>query len=127
MAFSTRGCRSRVGQERVERLGLDVEPDDQAIGETRLLDFEVLRQEIELRLQRAFVAAQILQRHPQQIAEAHQRPIGRVDVSVHQRGNRVERVEQEMRLKLMLQGAIRASISFVSSWDVRSARSRDSR
>ena len=43
--------------ERVERLGLDVEPHDQAIGEARLLDLEVLRQEIELRLQRDFAAA----------------------------------------------------------------------
>ena len=58
MAFSTSGCRSSVGTQRVERLRLDVEADDQPIGESRLLDFQVLRQEVELRLQRDFVLAQ---------------------------------------------------------------------
>ena len=92
-----------VGQQRIERLGLDVEPHDQSIGESRLLDLEVLREEIELRLQRAFVLAEVLERHAQQIAEAHQRAIGGVDVAVHQRRNGVQRVEQEVRLQLMLE------------------------
>ena len=39
------------GQQRVERLRLDVETDDEPIGESRLLDFQVLRQELELGLQ----------------------------------------------------------------------------
>ena len=91
------------GQQRIERLGFDVEPHDQSIGESRLLDFEVLREEIELRLQRAFVLAQVLERHAEQIAEAHQRAIRGVDVAMHQRRNRVQRVEQEVRLQLMLQ------------------------
>ena len=37
-------------QQRIERLRLDVEADDQPIGESRLLDLEVLRQEVELGL-----------------------------------------------------------------------------
>ena len=103
MAFSTSGCRSSVGSERVERLRLDVEADDQPIGEARLLDLEVLREEIELRLERDFLAARVLERHPQQIAEAHQGPVGGLDVAVHQRRDRVQRVEQEVRLELLLQ------------------------
>ena len=46
---------------------------------------------------------EILERHPQQIAEAHERPVRGLDVPVHQRRDRVQRVEQEMRLQLLLQ------------------------
>ena len=40
---------------------------------------------------------------PEQIAETHQRAIGGLDVAVHQRRDRVQRVEQEVRMQLLLQ------------------------
>ena len=44
-----------------------------------------------------------LERQAQQVAEPHQRAIGGVDVLVHQRGDRVQRVEEEMRMQLLLE------------------------
>ena len=103
MAFSTSGWRSSVGTQRIERLGFDVEAHDEPIGESRLFDLEVLR-----RGSRAPPSAfpgcpSVLERHPQQIAEPHQRPVRRLDVLVHQRRDRVQGVEQEVRLQLLLQ------------------------
>ena len=101
MAFSTSGCSSSVGTQRVERLRLDVEPDDEPVGKAGLLDLEVLGEEVELGVQRDLLLADVLERHPQQIAELHQRAVGRFDVAVHQRRDRVQRVEQEVRLELL--------------------------
>ncbi len=92
-----------VGHERVERLGLHVEAHDQAIGEARLLDLEVLRQEVELRLERDFLLADVLERQPQQVAQPHERAIGGLDVAVHQRRDGVQRVEEEVRVELLLE------------------------
>ena len=51
--------------QRIERLGLDVVADHQAVGETRTLDFEVLAEEIELRVERHFLLAKPLEREAQ--------------------------------------------------------------
>ena len=93
----------QVRHQRVERVGLDVEADDEAIGEARLLDLEVLCEEVELGLERDFLLAELLERQAQQVAQPHQRPVGGLDVAVHQRRDRVQRVEQEVRVQLLLQ------------------------
>ena len=98
-----------VRHERVERLGLDVEADNQAVGEARLLDLDVLREEVQFRLQWDFLLADVLERQPQQIAQTHERPVGGLDVAVHQRRNGVQRVEQEVRVELLLE---RLELSF---------------
>ena len=60
MAFSTSGCRSRLGHQRVERLGLDVEADDQPIGEARLLDLRgTSTRNSELGLERDLLLAEV--------------------------------------------------------------------
>jgi hypothetical protein len=43
----------------------------------------------------------MLERHPQEIAEAHQRAVGRLHVAVHQCRDRMQRVEEEMGLELL--------------------------
>src|SRR5215212_8751457 len=50
----------------VERVRLDVEPDHQTVDEARLFDFQVLGQEIELRLQLDFLAAEVLERQAEE-------------------------------------------------------------
>ena len=50
-----------------------------------------------------FLHADVLQRDAQQIAQLRDHVVGGIDVAVHQRRNRVERVEEEMRLQLPLQ------------------------
>ena len=63
----------------------------------------VLGEELELRLERHFLLADALEREPQEIAQPHQRAIGRFHVAVHQRGDRVQRVEEKVRMELLLQ------------------------
>ena len=93
----------KVGHQRVERVRLHVEHNGQTIPEARLFDLQVLREEIELLLQRHFLHADVLQRHAQQVAQLRDHVVGGIDVAVHQRRDRVERVEQEVRLQLPLQ------------------------
>ena len=89
--------------QRVECLGLDVVADHQTVGEACAFDLEVLAEKVELGVERDFLFAEPLEREPQQVAEPHQRAIGGVDVAVHQRGDRVQRVEEKMRMQLLLQ------------------------
>ena len=89
----------------VERLGIDLELDRQAILEARLLDLEVLLQELQLLLQRDAGRAGAIERQAQQIAQAADHAIGGVGIRVHERRDRVQRVEQEMRLQLGLERA----------------------
>jgi hypothetical protein len=87
----------------VEGLGLDVELDRQTVGESRLLDLEILAEELELLLEPHFVAADLLEREAEQIAQARERAVGLLDVLVHQRRDGVQRVEEEVRVELLLQ------------------------
>ena len=86
----------------VQGFRLDVELHRQAIRETRLLDAEILLEELQLHLQGHFVVARVVEREPQQIAEVHEGAIRGLDILVHERGDRVQRVEQEMRVELLL-------------------------
>ena len=42
-------------------------------------------------------------RQAQQVAQSHERPIGGLDVPVHQRGDGVQRFEQEVWVELLLE------------------------
>ena len=55
-AFSTSGC-STSRHRRVERLRLDVDADLQAVAEARLLDLQILLEEVELLFQRHLLRA----------------------------------------------------------------------
>ena len=94
----------KVGDERVQRLRLDVEYHCQTVAEARLFDLQILGEEVELLLERHFLHADALQRHAQQIAEPRDHGVRGIDVAMHQRRDGVERVEQEVRLHLPLQG-----------------------
>src|SRR6202035_3203492 len=92
----------KIGDQGVERLEVDVHRDREAALEPRLLDFEVLLQHLELLLQRDLLGARCVERHPKEVTQAIDHQIGRIQVDPHQPGNRVQRVEQKVRVKLAL-------------------------
>ena len=75
----------------------------QPIGEAGLLDVDILLQRIELGAERHLLLPEVLERDAQQIAQLDEHPVRGVDVAVHQRRDRVQRVEQEVRVQLLLQ------------------------
>ena len=73
------------------------------VAEAQAHDLDVALQEVELRLERHFLRADVLQRHAEQIAQRRDHRVGAAHVLVHQRRDRVQRVEQEVRLQLHAQ------------------------
>ena len=98
----------------------------ETILEARLLDLEVLLQELELLLQRHSGRARSRERHPEQVAQPADHPVGRFRL-VHQRRDRVQRVEEEVRVELRLEGLQAGLASRASRWAALIARSCDSR
>ena len=88
---------------RIERVGMDVELDPQALSKPRLLNLQVLFQEVEFLLQRNFLRPDALERQPEQVAELREHRIGRFSIAVHQRRDRMQRVEEEVRVQLALE------------------------
>ena len=70
----------QVRHQRVERLGIDLDRDAQPAAEPRLLDLEVLLQDVELVLERHLLRARRVERHAQQIAQLIDHHVGGVDV-----------------------------------------------
>ena len=60
-------------------------------------------EELELLAQRHFLRARCCERQAQEVAQPGHHPVGRLDVAVEQRGDRVQRVEEEVRLQLDLE------------------------
>lgn len=92
-----------VRHARVARLRFDVDRDAKPVAEPQAHDLDVALEEIELGLERHFLRADVLQRHPQEIAQRGDHRIGAANVLVHERRDRVKRVEQKVRLKLHAQ------------------------
>src|SRR5690606_5001493 len=95
--------KNKVGHERVQRVGLDLEHYGQTVTESGLFDLQVLGQEIQLFLQRDFLDADHPEGDAEQVAEAGDHGVGRLDIAVHERRDRVERIEEEVRLQLPLE------------------------
>ena len=105
IAFSTRGCRSRFGTRASRTSVPDPEARGEAVLEARLLDREVALQELQLLAQRDVRPPRVLQRDPQEVRELQDHALGRVRLRLQERRDRVQRVEQEVRLELHLQRA----------------------
>ena len=84
----------------VERLRIDVELHGQPILEANLFDLEVLLQELQFLFQRDAGGAGAIEGEAEQIAEPADHAIRRFGIRVHERRDRVERVEQEVRVEL---------------------------
>ena len=125
MAFSTSGCRSRFGTSARQRMRLDVHLHLQPVLEACLLNVNVLLQEGQLAAERDFVDAHGIQREAQQVGQLQRHVLGGQAVIAGQRGDRVQGVEQEVRLELDLQAPRAAhSASCASNCDDCSSRSR---
>src|SRR5204862_6260904 len=81
----------------------NVDSHHQPILESDLLDLEVTANELELFVERDFLIEIAVERQAEKLAESREHCIGGFDVAVHQRRDRVQRVEKEMRLELHLE------------------------
>ena len=99
----------RLQQERRHRRvvqpGRDVPAHLEPVAEAGLLDLQIEPQESQLLLQRRLLPVAVEQRHPQEIGELHDHPSRRGGIVADQHGDRVEGVEEKVRLELRLQGA----------------------
>ena len=87
---------------RVEDGGIDVDRDAEPIAEARLLDRQIRLQDLDLLFDADFLRVRP-EAHSQQVAQSIDHDVGRLDVAPHQARDRVQRVEQEVRLELPLQ------------------------
>jgi hypothetical protein len=87
----------------VTRFRVDVDRDAEPVAEAERHDLHVPLQKVELRLERHFLRADVLQRHAQQVAERGDHGVRAADVLVHQRRDGVQRVEEKVRLELHAQ------------------------
>jgi hypothetical protein len=72
-----------------------------SVSKAHLLNREILVQELQFLLERELLYGPRAHRQSKQVAQAHQHLVGCVDVLVHQRGDGMQRVEQEMGLQLV--------------------------
>ena len=102
-AFSTSGCRIRFGTAAASVSSSTSSCVLQPILEAHLLDAEIAGEEFQFARQRHLRRVALLQGQPQEVAQPrdHQSRLQRI--GQRQRGDRVERVEQEVRLQLHAQ------------------------
>ena len=103
IAFSTSGCRIRFGTSVSSVSGCTSKRTTRRSAKRVCSICKILCEEVELRLERDLLLPDVLERQAQEVAQPHQRPIGRLDVAMHQRRDRVQRVEEEVRVQLLLQ------------------------
>ena len=87
----------------VHRGDVDAILDPQPIAEVHLLDVEIRAQVFELLRELDFLDADLAQRDAQQIAQPLDHQVGLFRIAMDQRRDRVQRVEQEVRMQLLLQ------------------------
>ena len=92
-----------VGTAAVEHLGFDVEQRGKTLAEADLFYLDVFLQEFDLFGETNFGPRRRLERQPQQIAQLREHAFGSGHIAVHQRRDRVQRVEEKVRVQLMLQ------------------------
>ena len=98
-AFSTSGCSSNVGTSSRRHGVVDVVRDLEAIAEPRALEIDVALDHAQLVAERRQLAGRPIERRPHQVAQSEQHRQRRlVALSADQRRDRVQRVEQEVRL-----------------------------
>ena len=87
---------------RVEHLAIGVDTDRQTIAIADLFDGRVVDDEVDFLPEGHFMRADVVEHQTQQIAEPIEHQLGRLDILAHHRGDRMQGVEEEMRLQLGL-------------------------
>ena len=91
------------GNGACERGAVDVPGQRDPIGKALLHDLRVQLQHADFLAQRRDLLVAPLQRRAQQIGQARQQPIGPRHVDLHQRRDRIQGIEEEMRAQLRLE------------------------
>jgi len=92
--------KKELRNERWEEGRIDVVRDGEFAFEAFLHQFEIAASDLEFLFERKFVRAGTAQREAEKIAELREHGVGGAHVFVHDGGNGVERIEQEMGLNL---------------------------
>ena len=92
-----------VRNHEVKHVGIHRDFYSQPVFKPRLLDLKIALKKIQFFAQGDFLDTDIVQRITKKVAEPGKDSIGGVDVPVHQGGDGVERVEEEMGMKLHLE------------------------
>ena len=103
MAFSTSGCRMRLGTLASRVSGAASISTSRRSAESDVFNFEVALQELQLLAQGDFLRFGAVEGGAQQFAQAADHAVGRINILVHERGDRVEAVKQEMGIQLHLE------------------------
>jgi hypothetical protein len=128
IAFSTSGWSSSEGS-RARRPRIDLEMRPQPVLEAHLLDLEIELQRLHLLRHRHLAGRLVDQRVAQEGGQPRQHRIGPLGLlQQHQGRDRVQRVEQEVRVELVAQHRelrrARLACSSRSSWSICSSSSR---
>src|SRR5437868_7960026 len=94
---------NQVGESRLESFGLDIHLHRHSILKSYALDFEITLEKLELFVKRDFLFARIFQRQSKKVAEPGYHRVGGACVFIHERGDRIQSVEQEVRMQLHLE------------------------
>ena len=89
-----------LGHQRVQRIGIDRSRDGQSVSKADAHDREIVIGQRQLIAQGDLVLASMLERQSQEITQPRQHAVGGFDVSMHQRRDTVQRVEEKMRVNL---------------------------
>src|SRR5688572_10070272 len=113
----------KTRDHRRQKRVVDREFGAQSIGEPRLFDGDVLPDQLQLFTKTDFIRAMAAERRPQYFAQAFDdADSGLTLVVANENGDRVERIEQEVRIDLRLQrGETRAGELFGKSGHLRVA------
>ena len=97
------GLEDELRDERIVQCGVDVVADTQFFFVALLHQIQIQMRDLQFIGERDFVRARGAQRQAQQIAELREHHVGGFHVFIHHRRNRVQRIEEEMRLELEAQ------------------------
>ena len=100
MAFSTSGCNRRDGARASSASGVAFDADAQPVAEACAHEPEVAVEHLELVAQRNLVRMRRAQRKTKQLGQLADHAIRTSRIVVHRGRDRIERVEQEVRLEL---------------------------
>ena len=103
IAFSTSGCRIRFGTSVSSVSGWTSKRTTSRSAKRVCSIWRYFARKSSSACERDLLLADVLERQAQQVAQPHQRAVGGLDVAVHQRRDRVQRVEEEVRVELLLQ------------------------
>src|SRR5688500_8132344 len=87
----------------VAQLVVDAVRDLETIVEAGLLDLQILRKKLQLRIQRDRLPARVVEAHAQEITQLHEHAVRGIDIREIQHRHCVQRIEQEVRLELHAQ------------------------